>query len=370
MKKKLLDNLDEISKYSIYSKLNNNLERFLGERSLRAFVKESKKPKKLKKINYLEEVLKKFPKHTSEYKDPNDFISQIINKKLDFNKDDNKILKSEPNENYPIRSIKSYYKKKKYVELITKDPYRYNPNYDAIYKKVPYAYISSNKRQDINDDKEKRLKTNVTSLDLKINNIRKNSKDYRTIETDRIIEKSKINKSSNINTIKLPIIKPNYFNNDYLKIKDDNHALRFSKYGNGNSRLYKPEDRNEGQENLDQKSIINDSKNNHSHNVKKITRNHSPIDFDKMMSRKDNDFVNASSLDNPSFNNYSPNYNFIKDSVAKISFSYHTLENNDINKKKYLLKKMISSYNADSDDIHYRSIEEDKLKPSKSIIHL
>ena len=54
MKKKLLDNLDEISKYSIYSKLNNNLERFLGERSLRAFVKESKKPKKLKKINYLE----------------------------------------------------------------------------------------------------------------------------------------------------------------------------------------------------------------------------------------------------------------------------------------------------------------------------
>ena len=39
MKKKLLDNLDEISKYSIYSKLNNNLEKFLGERSLKAFVK-------------------------------------------------------------------------------------------------------------------------------------------------------------------------------------------------------------------------------------------------------------------------------------------------------------------------------------------
>ena len=368
MKKKLLDNLDEISKYSIYSKLNNNLEKFLGERSLKAFVKEIKKPKKLKKINYLEEVLKKFPKHTSEYKDPNDFISQIINKKLDFNKDDNKILKSEPSENYPIRSIKNYYRKKEYVELITKDPYRYNPNYNAIYKKVPYAFISSNKNQSINNDKDKRLKGNATSFDLKINNIRNSKKDYRTIETDRNIEKHKINKSSNINTIKLPIIKSNYNNNDYFKIKDYNHALRFSKYGH--SRIYRPEDRNEGQENLDQKYIINDNKSNHSHKLKKNKRNHSPIDFDKMMSRKDNDFVNISSLDNPSFNNYSPNYNFIKDSVAKISFSYHTLENNDINKKKYLLKKMISSYNADSDDIHYRSIEEDKLKPSKSIIHL
>ena len=368
MKKKLLDNLDEISKYSIYSKLNNNLEKFLGERSLKAFVKESKKPKKLKKINYLEEVLKKFPKHTSEYKDPNDYISQIINRKLDFNKDDKKILKSEPYENYPIKSIKNYYRKKEYVELITKDPYRYNPNYNAIYKKVPYAYFSSSKRQNTNNDKDKRLKNNATSFDLKVNGIRNNTKDYRTIETDRNIEKSKINKSSNINTIKLPIIKPSNYNNDYSKIKNDNHALRFSKYGNSKIRWI--EDRTEVQENLDEKFTINNNKNNHNHNLKKIKRNHSPIDFDKMMSRKDNDFVNPSTLENPSFNNYSPNYNFIKDSVAKISFSYHTLENNDVNKKKYLLKKMISSYNADSDDIHYRIIEEDKLKPSKSIVNL
>ena len=370
MKKKLLDNLDEISKYSIFSKLNNNLEKSLGDRSLKAFVKENKKPRKLKKINYLEEVLKKFPKQTSEYKDPNDFISQIINKKLDFNKDDDKILKSEPSENYPIRSIKNYYKKKKYVELITKDPYRYNPNYNAIFKKVPYALISSSKKQNINNDKDKRLKSNATSFNLKINNIRNKTKDYRTIETDRNIKKNQINKSSNINTIKLPIIKSNYNNNDYCKIKDNNHALRFSKYGN--SKIPWLDDKNEGQENLDQKFIINNNKNNNSLNNKKIKnkRNHSPIDFDKMMSRKDNDFVNISSLDIPSFNNYSPNYNYIKDSVAKISFSYHTLENNDASKKKYLLKKMISSYNADSDDIHYRIIEEDKLKPSKSIVHL
>ena len=368
MKKKLLDNLDEISKYSIYSKLNNNIERFLGDRSLRAFVKESKKPKKLKKINYLEEVLKKFPKHAIEYKDPNDFISQVINKKLEFIKDDNKILKSEPSENYPIKSIKNYYRKKEYVELITKDPFRYNPNYNAIYKKVPYAYISSKKRQNITNDKDKRLKSNSTTFNLKLNNIRNNTKDYRTIETDRNIEKSKINKSSNINTIKLPIIKSNYNNNDYFKINDDNHALRFSKYGN--SRIHLQEDKNEPQEKLEQKYIIISNKNNNNHKYIKNRRNHSPIDFDKMMSRKDNDFVNLSSLDNPSFNNYSPNYNFIKDSVAKISFSYHTLENNDANKKKYLLRKMISSYNADADDIHYRIIEEDKLKPSKSIVHL
>ena len=73
------------------------------------------------------------------------------------------------------------------------------------------------------------------------------------------------------------------------------------------------------------------------------------VNFDKMSSRKESDFVNYQSLDVPSFNRYTPNYDFVKNSAAKISFSYHNLGNNEMKKKKFLLRKLLSSYNVDSD---------------------
>ena len=81
------------------------------------------------------------------------------------------------------------------------------------------------------------------------------------------------------------------------------------------------------------------------------------------MSRKENDLINSSSLDIPSFNRYSPNYDFIKNSAAKISFDYHNLNNDEINKKKNLLRKLMYSYDA---DIHYHIINDEQLKPSNS----
>ena len=115
MRKNTIYKLDSISKYSIYSKFNNDIERMLGDRSLKAFVKINKNPKKAKKRNYLEEVLKKFPKEQKQYQDPHEYINQIINKNSENNKNNKyyQIFNTQQNENFSIKSIKHNFKKKK-----------------------------------------------------------------------------------------------------------------------------------------------------------------------------------------------------------------------------------------------------------------
>ena len=367
MRKNTIYKLDSISKYSIYSKFNNDIERMLGDRSLKAFVKINKNPKKAKKRNYLEEVLKKFPKEQKQYQDPHEYINQIINKNSENNKNNKyyQIFNTQQNENFSIKSIKHNFKKKKYEDIISMDPFKYNPNYDAIYKKVPYVHIvepSQNNKSNNSSFKEnnsKSLRSYKTSEILNTNNNigNNNSKESSTVETNRHLLKNKLNKSIDINTLKLPII-----NNNRNGIGYNNHALRFSKYGN--SKINQTETKNESEENINLKKSINkhNIKSSHGRNINNKITNF-PINFDKMMSRKENDLINSSSLDIPSFNRYSPNYDFIKNSAAKISFDYHNLDNDEINKKKNLLRKLMYSYDA---DIHYHIINDEQLKPSNS----
>ena len=69
---------------------------------------------------------------------------------------------------------------------------------------------------------------------------------------------------------------------------------------------------------------INSNNNNNRYRLNKSNKKYNfSINFDKMMSRKGTDFINSSSLETPSFNKYTPNYDFVKHSSAKISFSYH-----------------------------------------------
>ena len=367
MRKNTIYKLDSISKYSIYSKLNNDIERMLGDRSLKAFVKINKEPKKAKKINYLEEVLKKFPKEQKKFEDPNEYINQIIKKNSENIKSNKyyKIFNTKKNENYHNRSIQHHFKKKKTEDIISIDPFKYNPNYDAVYKKIPYTLIiepSQNNKSNISSFKENNSKSlrrqkisEILNTDNTIEN--NNLKDNSTIETNRHLVKNRLNKSSDINTLKLPII-----NTNRIGFGNNNHALRFSKYGN--SRINQTENKNESEENIILKNSINkhNIKSSHDRNINNKKTNF-PINFDKMMSRKENNLVYSSSLDNPSFNRYSPNYDFIRNSSAKISFDYHNLDNDQINKKKNLLRKLMHSYDA---DIHYTIINDEQLKPSNS----
>jgi hypothetical protein len=375
MKKNTLYNFDEISKYSIYSKMNMKYDRVLGDRSLKAFVKINKSPKKLKKISYVEEVLKKAPKESKDYKDPHEFINQIIAKSIENNNNKSKVLNTQPNIS-PQTSLNHISKKKDLNDIISLDPFKYNPNYEAIYKKIPYVRIvgptekdnnrniKSSNSSSIKENKNKKSKNNIVPSPLNTNDANSNnSKDSVTIETNKNDEINNLNKSSDIKSIKLPIIN----NNNKSKIWESNHALRFSKYGN--QRVYKSENKygKKEEESGNNSNFIRYNSNN-SNNRYKLNKNNKKynfsINFDKMMSRKGTDFINSSSLETPSFNKYTPNYDFVKHSPAKISFSYHNIDIDHMTKKKYLLKKLLNSYNP---DIQYHIIKDEQLKPKTSV---
>ena len=367
MKKNTIYNLEVISKFSRYSKFNENFDRLLGDRSLKGFVKVNKRPKVLKKLNYLEEINKRFPNLTKDkdQKDPHEFISNLIMKNVETNKNDNsinnnkyyKIFKSQPNDQKP--SIKKYFNSKKssYQEIISLDPFKYNPNYNAIFKKIPYVRIIEPK--EIKDDnphthrinRKLRNKSNGTGLALSINNTSDN--DIKSI--NRTVENKKVNDKilldNNQNSIKLPIV-----NNNKINTRNDNHALRFSKYGNERKSIFDYKNENED-------NYINNNYNNSISGDKVNTKKIITVNFDKMRSRRGKDFINSYSLETPSFNRYSPNYDFVKNSSAKISFSYHNIDNNDINKKKYLLNKLIHSYKVDTD---FHIINNDQIKLNNS----
>ena len=373
MKKNTLYKFDEISKYSVYSKMSVKYDRVFGDRSLKAFVKINKSPKILKKISYVEEALKKAPKESKDYKDPHEYINQIIARSIENNNNKSKIFNTQPNAT-PQNHI---FKKKNFNDIISLDPFKYNPNYDAIYKKIPYVRIvgptekdnnrnvNSSNSSTIKENKNNKSKNSRTPSPLNKNDVNSNnSKDSYTIETNRNDEVYNLNKSSDIKSIKLPIINNN---NNKSKIWDNNHALRFSKYGN--QRVYKSENKyNKKEEESGKKmDFIRYNSNNRYSLNKKNKKNNFSINFDKMMSRKGTDFINFSSLNTPSFNKYTPNYDFVKNSPAKISFSYHNIDIDDMTKKKYLLKKLLNSYNA---DIQYHIIKDEQLKPSTSVTSL
>lgn len=373
MKKGTLYKFDEISKYSVYSKLNMGFDKMLGDRSLKAFVKINKNPKKLKKISYVEEALKNAPKELKDYRDPHEFINQIIAKKNENNNNKSKIFNTQPNTT-PQTSLNHFSKKKNFTDIINLDPFKYNPNYDAIYKKIPYVRIvgptEKDNNKNINSSNSSTIKENQNNKSkhsripsaLNLNDMNSNnSKDSYTIETNKNDEINGLNKSSDIKSIKLPII------NNKSKIWDSNHALRFSKYGN--QRVYKSENKYTQKEEESGKKLnfmrynSNNSNNRYRLNKNNIKNNFS-INFDKMMSRKETNFINSSSLETPSFNKYTPNYDFVKHSSAKISFSYHNIDIDNMSKKKYLLKKLLNSYNP---DIQYHIIKDEQLKPSTSV---
>ena len=358
MRKNTLYNFDSISKYSIYSKLNVNFDRLLGDRSLKGFIKVNKRPKIVKKQNLLEEIQQKYPneaKDINEKKDPHEFLSELILKNSEAIKNGNninnkyyKIFKSQSNNNSQKISIKNYFytnkNKKKYQEIITLDPFKYNPNYNAIFKKVPYVKIVKPKETDKNESKNIKQKKVLNTVPSSIDNTHENENSKS--KNNSIDENSKDNDK---NEIKLPLV-----NNNRIYTRNDNHALRFSKYGNQKHFL-------DIINNNEDNNIINNNSNSISCdkiNKKKIIT----VNFDKMMSRRENDFVNNYSLNNPSFNRYSPNYDFVKNTPAKISFSYHN-EYNDIAKKKILLRKLLSSYKVDTE---FHIVNNDEIRHNKS----
>jgi len=249
-----------ISKYDIYSKYNYSLDKKFKDNSLKSFIRSLKSFKPKEKELFLVEFSKKYPYNLEEKKfidDENEISIRIEEfKRIKEEKEKQRQERLNSPKNGKIE-LKSSISSKRYNEQDFPDPFKYNPNYNSICKKVPSFKISPKKYGSI------KLKK-VIKIQIKPNQIKKDksnlSNSYSSNEENEIYDDNKdrdksVNsqnfnsvidikkfKSSQKENLDLPLITStnlvkslkNECNKKLNTIPTDgyreNHALRFSKY--------------------------------------------------------------------------------------------------------------------------------------------
>ena len=330
-----INSLESIEKKTIYSKYGENLNRIFKSRSLKSLIYELKNPKKFLAKEELEapEFQKKKPKEHREENYSDIFNSVQSYLKRETKKENQKARKTNKvkikiNEGRSILDLHEF-----------KDPFKYNPNYNAISKNVPSVKMiltEREKKEMVKEQEEKKrnrilklVHSNTESGDkknkllLQIEDENSNSRNISPQSRNPelpIITKVPKQKDRSI-TVENNVAKTNL----YMK---NNHAMRFSKYL---ARKINFNERN------------NDNRISYLEPYKYLENKTKVIDFRKMSSRKPRDFLIKSVLENPSFNNYSPKFDLVEKKQVQVDFSPHI---NKKDNKKYLLRKMWASYEA------------------------
>ena len=373
----MIRNFEAISKYDIYSNYNYVLEKKFKDRSLKSFINSLKYNKVKEKAPFLEEFYKKYPYDFEEKKivGNEDELFLKINNSNNLKEEDEHKLKSDISKKNELRCS---FSTKIYKEPEYPDPFKYNPNYNSIYKKVPSFKIGPKKSGVKNLKKIKGFKdifqnsnNNKNKYNLIYKNINLSEEENKIIRNTKAIDSNnkyitepnandsekKKSKEKNVN---LPLItSTNIIQNIKNEINKDkanktieaninryNHALRFSKY-------------------LPRK-IIFGSVNNQVSYVEPYDyklNNKKTIDFEKMKSRNKKSILNTSSLDVPPVGKYYPKYTLVENNAKNIIFS-------PFGEKKYskknILKKMLGSYKVFSE---YETIDNEKLFKDDDLIN-
>jgi len=388
-KSETIKSLDSISPANSLSKNGILFEKVLSHRSFKTLINKLKNPKKLKILSYIEEFKLKYPYESTTNGFQDDFFSDSIFDIMHEEENKDLIMKDNNNIKNSKYNISKYRNNIDYLDL---HPFKYNPNYNSIYKNSPTTKIYLPKKKKLNriiktklnrnifltnvfnkqNNKQPLIIKNIDNTNFKKPKIEKNikslSKKYSIISK----YKNNINNINNINNnkkSKLTIINTNYsssnnihslphinINNKLQMIKNSkseenlninldstdnkhNHALRFSKY-------YHKEDKEKNKNDI--VSYIN-------YNSEISIKNIKAIDFGKMKPHSIKYLLNMNIINNPSICYYEPNYD------ALIKKKYVIFSPNKITnklKRKNILKKIWSSY-----DVHkeYLSIDNDKL---------
>lgn len=265
------------------------------------------------------------------------------------------------NSNYD-KQIKLNIENKKIKEQQFPDSLKYNPNYNSIFKKIHSFKIGYDQKGNLG-----KLVKPINQIDKKIKLYKKPSNKLK--DSNKLFKTNiKINvgddKNNNINKkeffLNLP---PITFRNINKKLENDN--IKNIKYNtietqinsfNNHPFFNKLNSRNENSESKNNYRISGNSQSNRTISI------NNAIDFKKISSRNDKYLINAYSLDVPSFEKYSPKYNYIDKNVKNIKFTPFGSNKND---KKFLLKKMLSSYNVPTE---YQFIDNEKLTKDKDLI--
>ena len=389
----LLDNLDSISNINVYSRKNREYEKILGNYTLKSFIKSIKNPIKIKRRNFLDEMAEKYPYD----EDPSFKISQSLNKKIVrskelFNNIINDYIQTDNNNNSK-NPIKAYHFRKPIKIDLTPNPCTYNPKYDCIFKRIPVVTIYKTPKK-IDDNNNN---TNNFSIKRKIK-LKKitDDKKHNIILYRNNKENKKLDSLQSFNKKFISFTK----NNDYLKeeINDNNQKEKIISFRNKDS-IIKNNNEKSNNNNSNNNNNINNNffnlihknripYNNNINNFNKRKRKHNSvyknilktcvlnkfndeknytekknvIDFNKMLSRNYDIILNTSSLKNPSFYYYKPNFEYITQSLKGFNFGEKPKKTNS-EKKKFLLKKMWCSYGDLSKD--YYLVNNSKLNNNK-----
>ena len=245
------------------------------------------------------------------------------------------------------------------------DPFKYNPNYNSIYKNIPSFKIidpkkvlynldvksktkKKGKNKDINKSNEE--KSLITEDNINLN--KKSNSLFKSMELDKTpLQNKKIsntiaifnNSQKSINKNDLPKLTKlsKYKIVDSNNSDNDNHALRFSKYI---PRKFYIHENNKIVSYLDPINYIK---------PKNKTKS---IDFDKMLYRNGKNLIYASALKNPSFGQYNPKYSYI-DKNEKVRL-FNPDEKEFIKNKRYLMRKLWASYKVNRE---YQMVDNDKI---------
>ena len=332
--RRIIQMLDTIPKFETYSQYSSSLEKVFQDNSFKHLLKNLREQKKPKIYSYFNVEAKKPDTNTI-------FQAYGINNKKEESKAN---LFTEDEENEPKANEKDNTKKETWKIPIIKtkrkynpelDPFRYNPNYNSIFKNTPCVRIKRPFNETIPVNKYKMN-----------NNIKKQIESpFLTEIGDKAMFSNLSNKNKKSKNFELKNIEDIKKINNNLKFKTEenedrnNHSLRFDKY-------------------VERKIVRQDVNPNVSYiepyDYQKVKNN--SIDFSKMHSRYDSLFLNSNNLKGPSIGYYNPNYEYLDKKMRNISLGNETKKERS---KKFMLKKLWGSYGVRVD---YQLVDNDKLK--------
>ena len=364
--KKIIKFLKSVRKFNSLSKYGESLEKLFKKNCVKGLIKSLNKQKVFTPESILDSKLEK--KQPEDIYDNKDEENQNQKSLLDYN-------------------YKDYLKRKKEIKMekkkkgkepwsindrtpripmpkISYDLFKYNPNYDYLYKRVPsYTFDKSPiKRKIFNKEIKVKPEINLKTVNVKASRNNKNinanvNKNFFHTQVNIKMNKkhlplfNSISCNSNLdinNKNKIKKIDRNSTNEEIKLQKTydkSNHCFRFTDYSQRKPiTLKKINDKVsyiEPYDYLKNKNIL--------------------VNYKKMISRNDRNSIFTYDSNSPSMFKYSPKYDYIEPEQKKICFDPNSFRQTKEYKKNKIMKKILTSYDVSKD---YLSIDNSKLGDS------
>jgi len=364
--KKIIKFLNSVRKFNSLSKYGESLEKLFKKNCVKGLIKSLNKQKVFTPESILDSKLEK--KQPEDIYDNKDEENQNQKSLLDYNYKDYLKRKKE------IKMEKKKKKKEPWsindrtpripMPKISYDLFKYNPNYDYLYKRVPsYTFDKSPiKRKIFNKEIKVKPEINLKTVNVKASRNNKNmnaniNKNFFHTQVNIKMNKkhlplfNSISCNSNLdinNKNKIKKIDRNSTNEEIKLQKTydkSNHCFRFTDYSQRKPiTLKKINDKVsyiEPYDYLKNKNIL--------------------VNYKKMISRNDRNSIFTYDSNSPSMFKYSPKYDYIEPEQKKICFDPNSFRQTKKYKKNKIMKKILTSYDVSKD---YLSIDNSKLGDS------